>query len=289
MALNIGTINGGLKTSQTIEEVDFSGFDSPIDMIKNPNAMRILVYGYRSSGKTHFACSAPSPVIVLDSENRVGIIVGKFSEIDGKQKRIYSKQWRNFEQLDKATDMAIKTLTNNKKKTGETGTIVIDSVSRVWDEIHNDYIKKKYGENAIRSEVKLDPMNDYKELNEIHNKWLQKLLDSGINIILTATAKGDYTEDRYNPSGVKPEGHKHLPHAVDYVIHNYQKEDTIYSQIQKNSQILAELDEIKLMDYPKFEKIIEKLKKRANIRNYEDIENEISGSINTISNEEKEE
>jgi len=279
MALNIGTVNGGIKTLNNVEEPDFSEFDSSIDMIQNPNAMRILIYGHRSSGKTHFACSAPSPVIVLDSEGRVGIIVGKFSEIDGRQKRIFAKQWRNFEQLNNSTDLALKTLMNHKKKTGEIGTIVIDSVSRVWDEIHNDYIKKKYGENAIRSEVKLDPMNDYKELNETHNKWLQKLLDSGINIILTATAKGDYSEDRFNPSGVKPEGQKHLPHAVDYLIHNYQKDDSIYSQIQKNSQILAELDEIKLMDYQKFEKIVEKLKKRANIRTFEDIEKEKNGTI----------
>lgn len=273
MALTIGKVNGGIKAKD--EEPDFSFFESALDMAKKPHPFKILVYGKPSSGKTHFALSAPAPVIVLDSENRAAIISGKFSNEKGTQKGIFSKQWTTFEELDKATDEAIKVLKNHAKKTGIIGTIAIDSISREWEEITQSYVREKFGDDAKVSDVKLDPMHDYKFLNEKHNKWMQKILDSGMNIIFTATAKNDYNEDRYNPSGVKPEGQKHLSHAVDYTIFNYSKDNTIFSQIQKNSLILRELDDVQMMDFEKFKKLIGTLKTHAKIRTFEEIEAEI--------------
>lgn len=241
-------------------------FSTPEEMLSEDIVYRILVFGNPSTGKTHLAESMPAPVYILDSENRAKIIVGKFKNKDGTQKRIYVKQWRTQDELELYVEVAIKALNKHFAETGERGTLVVDSYTKAWEAAHNKYIIDKFG-HAGDPSIRLDPMSDYKFINPIHNNLREMILDSGFHVCLTATQGAVFGEDRYNPIGVRPEGQKHNQYAVDFFIFNYLEGNAIYSSIQKNSLVSTDVSigKIKELTFDKLNSAVTKIKKSIGI------------------------
>ena len=241
-------------------------FSTPEELLSEEVVYRVLIFGNPGTGKTHFAESMPGPVYILDSENRAKIIIGKFKNKDGTQKRIYVKQWRTQDDLELYIEIAIKALNNHYAETGERGTLVVDSYTKAWDAAHNKYIIDKFGRSADPS-IRLDPMSDYKFINPIHNNLREKILDSGFHVCLTATQGSIFGEDRYNPIGVRPEGQKHNQYAVDFFIFNYFEGNAIYSSIQKNSLVSTDVSigKIKELTFDKLNEAVTRIKKSIGI------------------------
>jgi hypothetical protein len=293
-----GKIKNPLKQKEFDE--DEALFQTIEDIVKRPIKSRILVYGSTHTGKTHFACTMPEPVFILDSEDRAGIIIGKFSNEEGYAKNIKIAKWTTFSQLERLVNASLRMLEKHYQNTcefdddgnlikeGEVGTIVIDSMSQAWDAVHEAYIDEKFGADAVRTEVHLDPMNDYKTLNEMHNSVRESITTSRFNCCFTCTAKSVYDkEDRFKITGLKPEGQKKNTYMVDVVLFMYNINGVPHCDIEKNSLGLSlNLNEKQKMTYDKLMFELDKVRKKSNIRTKKDLDDE-KAKLENLRNESK--
>jgi len=263
-------------------QITFSGtkmkglvVEGPEDLASLPRIIRALNFGKPGTAKTHLGLDLPAPVIAIDTENRVHIISKKFKhckDCDNDwfartfecpkcgSKNIGLKDIRrikvsNANELEAAIDAAKIILTDVRNRTGKVGTIMVDSWTESWNMVHEEHYDKYYS-GLTPSEIKLSPRDDYKHINPRHNKLRAKLLGSGFNVYLTATEGDVYGKDdkQFDIIGVKPEGQKHNPHAVDWWIHSFLYGGKIAVMFEKNSiapkddTILYDFDYAKLCD-----------------------------------------
>jgi len=279
--------SGGTTSSAkavTVVSNNTSGLivETAVEMVNMPRLFRILNFGKPSTGKTHFGFTMPETVILIDTEGRGHLIVGKFKVCKDceeewytpslicpscKSKNIRNKdirriQVRSMKELYKAVEIAISILNDIKEKTGKVGTLMIDSYTRAWLDAQNEHTKNKYGDGNTYVDVKLDPMADYKFINPRHNNLRDTILDSGFNVYLTATLGNVFGEDRYNPIGVKPEGQKHNEYAVDYFMFTFQRSNQLITRIEKNSIAKTTAEEIPNMDYKRLLILADKFEKQ---------------------------
>ena len=242
------SLGGVSKTNLVIE--------SPEDMAELIRIFRVLNFGKPGTAKTHFGLDMPAPVIAIDTENRVHIISKKFKHCNECENDWFAKTFvcpkcssknirlkdirrinvNNVEELDAAIDQAIIILQDVRNRTGKIGTIMIDSWTESWNMVHEEHYDKYYS-GLNPSEVQLSPRDDYKHINPRHNRLRKKLIMCGFNVYLTATegdvyGKGDH---QFDIIGVKPEGQKHNPHAVDWWMHSFHYEGKIGVIFEKNS------------------------------------------------------
>jgi len=242
--------------------------ESSEDMAVIRRIFRVLNFGKPGTAKTHFGLDMPPPVIAIDTEDRVHIISKKFKHCNDcnydwfaktfvcpkcNSKNIRLKDIRrikaqNVEELEAAIDTAIIILKDVQYRTGEIGTIMVDSWTESWNMIHEEHYDKYYA-GLTPSEVKLSPRDDYKHINPRHNRLRKKLIMSGFNVYLTATegdvyGKGD---TQFDIISVKPEGQKHNPHAVDWWMHSFHYDGKIAVMFEKNS--IAPKDGAVLYDF----------------------------------------
>ena len=242
--------------------------ESPEDMAELERIFRVLNFGKPGTAKTHLGLDMPAPVIAIDTENRVHIISKKFKHCNECENDWFAKTFvcpkcnsknirlkdirrinvNNVEELDAAIDYAIVILRDVKNRTGKIGTIMIDSWTESWNMVHEEHYDKYYS-GLTPSEVQLSPRDDYKHINPRHNRLRKKLMMSGFNVYLTATegdvyGKGD---QQYDIIGVKPEGQKHNPHAVDWWMHSFHYNGQIAVMFEKNS--IAQKDGSVIYDF----------------------------------------
>lgn len=217
---------------------------------------RILIWGPRNGGKTHFMLTGKDePICIIDTENRAPLIIPKFrackdcnkhwvstdkhpkmpSKICGisecphcGSKNIRLRDIRrirvvNSEQAREAARMFIDILNKHHEKTGKIGTIGVDNISKIWDWVQNEYAAGK----GLSPEARLSPRDDYKVINPQHNENFREILLQSIhNIVLIATAKPLYgdKDDQYKITSMGAEGQKHNIFAVDWEIYNSEGE-----------------------------------------------------------------
>ena len=242
------SLGGNSKTEIVIE--------SPEDMARLARIFRVLNFGKPGTAKTHFGLDMPAPIIAIDTENRVHIISKKFKHCNECDNDWYARTFvcpkcnshniqfkdirrinvNNVEELDAAIDQAILILKDVRNRTGKIGTIMIDSWTESWNMVHEEHYDKYYS-GLTPSEVQLSPRDDYKHINPRHNRLRKKLMMCGFNVYLTATegdvyGKGD---NQFDIVGVKPEGQKHNPHAVDWWMHSFHYDGKVGVIFEKNS------------------------------------------------------
>ena len=273
------------------------------DMLEKEELYRILHFGLPGTGKTHFGLTLPEPVCVIDTEGRAHLIVGKFKVCKECEHEWYSPtlqcpkckstnirpkdirriQVRTMEQLYQAVDIMLTILNDVKEKTGKTGTLMIDSYTRAWIEAQNEHTKNKYGDGSTYTDVKLDPMADYKFINPRHNDLRDTILDSGFNVYFTATQGNEFGDDRFNPIGVRPEGQKHNQYAVDYFMFSFIRGADIITRIEKNSISKATPTEISRMDFNRLLDVAKSFKQQEKMITM-DIMNKINEEHNAPEN-----
>lgn len=236
------------------------------DAAKEEQVYKILSYAMEGVGKTHFGMTMPEPIYFLESElDKAKIIVGKFAsdeqDEDGNDKirDIKIIQWRDTETLKKIIPLVITRLKEEKKKTGRTGSIVVDSFSLLWELSQKEYRLR----NNKPLSARLSPRDDYSSINAIHNEIRDLILDSGFHVYGTARGKNLYEDanDTFKVTGMGASGQKENPFAFDWTL-EMKKNETgeVHTVIKKTAISGKTTAPVKNVTFPTFLKIVGKLK-----------------------------
>ena len=254
-----GFVQPVLKTPQ----INFSGttktkivVESAEDLAKIKRVFRVLNFGHPGTFKTHLGLDMPSPVIAIDTEDRVHLISKKFKHCNSCDNDWYAKTFtcpncgskdiwlkdiqrikaKTIDEIDAGVDKAIMILEDVEKHTGKMGTLMVDSWTEGWAMVHIEHYDKYY-KGRVPSEVQLSPRDDYKHINPRHNELRKKILECGFNVYLTATEGEVYGtgDDQFKVISVKAEGQKHNPHAVDWWIHSFIQGNDVLVIFEKSS------------------------------------------------------
>jgi hypothetical protein len=170
---------------------------------KNPRRLKMYIFGETGTGKTITALQFPKPA-VIDTE-RGTIHYGKDIDFDVK----YTSKFSEVDQI-------VDSLLENPQKYK---TLVIDPFSNIYDKMIDDlqtYLRKKKG-NPTYEITGLD----YRPIKSQIRKFVSKLNDLDMNIVMTARSKDIYSNDSgefMKKIGTAPDGHKDLPNMFDVVI-----------------------------------------------------------------------
>lgn len=184
----------------------------------------VMVWADPGQGKTHFAASMPSPVVIIDTEGKAEEVTGKWAK-KGQYKDPFVFQPSNYDEASEALTRAFKILRKFEKEEGVTGTIAVDSMSIMWDWAQQKYVDKFYG-GKDKSEVDFDSAmgqsgsSDWKVIKRLHNaQFRQDMLDTDYHLCWTAMREDDYEERmKGNRDADKPAGEKENVYKVDEVV-----------------------------------------------------------------------
>lgn len=146
------------------------------DPQSKPNVV-MLVYGLGGVGKTTFAATAPTPLLV-DCENGAKYFGLRGIEVDVAQVR----QW---EDLNGIFDIA---------KSGEYETIVLDPIGELMEKLKRYMINK--GDRKLVQADGSPSMAGWGWLKDTMRSTIKILRDSGVNLILVAHVTEQQDEDR---------------------------------------------------------------------------------------------
>lgn len=198
--------------------------------VKKDRGIKILSFGNFSTGKTHFALSSKGPVYIIDTENGASPLADKFP--DAKVITLANLDDDNIEEKDEVKNFQKYMDTVDylvKLPDEEVGTVIIDSISDIWDWAQA-YGKIKIFKISI--EDRLKQQWDWSTINKLYLKPLMKLINKNCNVIFTAR-EGETYAGAGRPTGIfEPKCQKKTPYYVDIVLHHQTK----YSNKKMNFQ-----------------------------------------------------
>lgn len=181
----------------------------------------VLVWGEEGTGKSHFAHSAPAPVMYIDTEGKARELADKFSD-----KRLFYFEVDDYAETIDAVNQALDALAAVQDEHGLRGTVVVDSMTTFWDWCKIDYVQTAFPSADHPEEVDfqsaLQGEDDWKQIRSIrHNRKLREpLLRSPFNVVLVASAKEDYGATiSQGVTPMKPDGERRNPYEVKDVVH----------------------------------------------------------------------
>lgn len=198
---------------------------------------KIMVWGPPKLFKTHFAYTMPEPIAFLDLEGKADDLAQKFA---GKEIRIWqpnemeAEPDTKFRRAKKALDEAIEWLDWHRKENGEVGTIVVDSMTLVWEwaQTHHkleNYPLKDEDEVELSANFKSSQESDWAVIKEYHNgEFREKITDSNYHFYWTAMERESFEEtfgDEENRRFMEPKGEPDNDYKVDTEIHARKDKD----------------------------------------------------------------
>jgi len=218
--------------------------------------LKIGIYGNFATGKTHFALTAPEPIYVIDTEMGASPLAyqftGKYIKVLDVAEKDGSKSFRKFE---KAIDLI--------EKQEKIGTIVIDSVSDLWDYCQ-EYAKVNIFK--IKPQDRLAQQWDWGIINKLYLSLILRLIKLDCNLIVTAREQEIYAGAGQPTNMVKPKWQKNTGFWVDFVIYNVKKADksgnVIFSSFVEKSRPIKNLmnKQFLNLDFNQLNEEIQKLK-----------------------------
>lgn len=184
----------------------------------------MMVWSDPGMGKTHFSCTGPEPVVIIDTEGKADEVAGKFRGEGEISESPFILQPTDYDEAIEALNSALDILDEFRRKKDMTGTLVVDSMSVMWGWSQQKYVDKYYpGKDA--EEVEFNSaigggQSDWKQIKRYHNvKFRQPMIDSPYHLIWTAMREDDYEERmKGNRDADKPAGEKENPYKVDEVL-----------------------------------------------------------------------
>ena len=184
---------------------------------------RMMVWGQPGMGKTHFAYTMPKPICYIDTEGKAELIAHKFDMAD-EDFRLW--QPKTFEEAENALEQAFSYLDYYKETEGKIGTIVVDSMSIMWELAQQHHIDEFYGGNkpidGLKTAIGNQGMGDWVHIKRYHNQdFRQRMLDSPYNLLWTAMEDEDYQrkmEDGLSKVPMKPSGEKTNVYKITDVV-----------------------------------------------------------------------
>lgn len=187
----------------------------------------MLVWGEEGTGKTHVAHSAPGPIAYIDTEGKADELAEKFD------KPIHYFFPENFDQTLSVLDQAFNVLDKYYEEYGVRGTIVVDSMTVMWEWAQIHHMKKTRPGAESLADVQWESAfgegsGDWQSIKAYHNtSFRDPILNSPYNVVFTAGRKEDYnfTDDNDIESLWKPDGEKHNAYNVKEVVNLYVGDD----------------------------------------------------------------
>ena len=182
----------GKKLTTTVEQAFKKAGE-----IQQKKGLKIGIYGPTSTGKTHFAMTAPGPVFIIDTELGSASIAKRFEGKDINISEIFSESDDEiWERDDVESYEKIKQAINAVYRNTKEGTIVVDSGTDLWS-LCQSYSKVKIFK--LRPEDRLKFQFDWGKINNIYLQMITKLLATPHNLVFTGRNKEIYNGT--TPSG----------------------------------------------------------------------------------------
>lgn len=222
-------------TSTTPGTVDVSDIAPDVVTAKEAasreETWRILVWGKEGLFKTHFCYTMPTPVVLIDTEDKSHNIADKFADED-----IYIFGVNDYDEAKEALTKGIQILDRYAEQTGELGTIAIDSMSDMWTWAQYKHFQEWYPEyddledarEEFTSSLQSDGPGDWRQIKRYHNnQFRQVMLDTPYHLCWTAKEQDDYnfenadddSQDTEVKQSVKPSGEKDNVYEITDIIH----------------------------------------------------------------------
>lgn len=217
----------------------------------------IEVWGQPGLGKSHFGMSGISPVCVIDTEGKADQLAHKFDGSEYGDPFIFEPS--NYDEAVDSLNQAIDLLDKFRSEYDVIGTIVVDSMSIMWEWSQQKYVNKFYPSADGPEDVELQTgfgsgKSDWKQIKNYHNsRFRQIMLDTPYHLIWTAMAEDDYdAQMQGNRNAMKPSGENKNPYKVDEVLRLREgKSGETIGELQKSGKVKHRYTGLR---YPTFEK-----------------------------------
>lgn len=230
----------------------------------------MMVWADPGQGKTHFTMTAPSPVVVIDTEGKADELAHKFRDV-GQYDDPYIFQPTDYDESLDALHDALDILDAFRKEEGVIGTLAVDSMSVMWGWSQQKYVDKFYPGQDVE-EVDFDSaigggQSDWKQIKRYHNvKFRQPMLDAPYHLIWTAMREDDYEERmKGNRDADKPAGEKENIYKVDEMIRIKEGPDGAPTGfLNKSGKIKHRYAGLRYPTFPKHEELIDTISDAEN-------------------------
>lgn len=219
---------------------------------------RILGYGNPGIGKTHFGFSMADqedlgPVFCIDTEGKAHSITHKF---DGE---IFIWEVKNYDEAQEALAQALDAAEAYLREEDEVGTIMVDSMSHLWDWSQQKYMEMAFpgrDEHEVNFQSALQSNDsDWQSIKRLHNeRFRQEMLESPFHLFWTATSREDYGAilSGQDDPPARPEGEKNNVFKATEVLHFYEGHDGVPTANLKKTALTKW--KFGQLEWPTFEK-----------------------------------
>lgn len=195
------------------------------EMVERERRWKVLVWGKPGLFKSHFAYTMPEPIVFIDLEGKADDISHKF-----KDKEVYFWQPETFREAQENLSAGLDFLEERRDKTGEVGSVVIDSMSLAWDWAKTTYKRETnpmkddsdLKDVTLSSNIGSSRDSDWTHIKGMHNSEFRKwMVDSDFHFLWTAGEKEDYATQIQDDPDVTPlmqDGEKDNEHKADSVL-----------------------------------------------------------------------
>jgi hypothetical protein len=203
---------------------------SPEEAADRDRRWKVMVWGPPKLFKTHFAYTMPEPIAFLDLEGKADDLAKKFT---GKNIQIWQPKDMEadpdtkFRRAKKALHEALNWLDWYRENEGKVGTIVVDSMSLMWEwaQFHHkieNYPLKDPEEVDLSANFQSSQESDWSIVKEYHNGEFRELItDSPYHFYWTAMERVSFEktfDDDDNRQIMEPRGEPNNDYKADTVI-----------------------------------------------------------------------
>ena len=229
------------------------------------NRWTMLVWSEPGMGKTHFGFSAKEPVVIIDTEGKAHNLADRFTD---KKVKIY--QPTDYDEALDALHDGLDLLENVMERTGRVGTLVVDSMSIMWEWSQQKYVDKFYqgkdiDEVNFSSAMGSGGKSDWKQIKRYHNtRFRQPIIDSPFHFVWTAMATEAYDvaiEEGLDWTPMKPSGEKNNEYKSSEVLRlrENQRGETV-GELEKTDKVGHKYTGLSKPTFPKHQKVVDAIK-----------------------------
>lgn len=198
---------------------------------------KVLCWGPPKIFKTHMGFTMPEPIAFLDLEGKADDVAGKFSDKDirvWQPKRMEAEPDTKFRRAKKALNEALEWLDWYWENEDQRGTIVVDSMSLMWEwaQIHHkieNYPLKDPETVELSANFKSSQESDWAVIKEYHNgEFRDRITDSPYHFYWTAMQRVEFEEslsDDENRRFLEPTGEPKNDYKADTIIRARKNKD----------------------------------------------------------------
>lgn len=243
------------------------------DLLQRQRRWKIMVWGPPKTFKTHFGLTMPEPIAFLDLEGKVEDTLRTFPrDLDikvWKPMEMEADPDTKFRRTKKALMQALEWLEMRQERDGDTGTLVVDSMSQVWEwaQIHHkieNYPLKDPDEVELSANFTSSQESDWAVVKEYHNGEFRDLIvESDFHYYWTAKEREEFNEsfdDEQNRRFMEPKGEPDNDYAIGTEIRARKDKDRgKVGDLQGSNYVDNHFAGLEKPTFPKVKKAVEEI------------------------------